>query len=214
MQEMWLYANVLAEEKRSHPDGTLMSVIANGELYSKKLTELQVGTFFLLMSIAGNETTRTATSHGMKLLLEHPEQLALLIEDMGLLPSAIEEILRFAPPVLNFRRTATCDTELAGQKIAQGDKVVMWYPSGNRDGAVFEDPDDFDITRNPNPHLSFGIGEHFCLGTALARMQLQVIFQELLSAFPGISVTSPPVRTGSLPIDSIEEMEVKLRSCR
>jgi cytochrome P450 len=167
--------------------------------------------FFMFLIVAGNETTRTAMSGGLLTLLDHPEQLAELRADRSLLPSAIEEMLRYWPPIHHFRRTTTCDVELRGQAIPKGDKVLMWYPAANRDESVFADPDRFDIRRQPNDHLSFGIGEHFCLGASLARLELRVMFEELLDHTSDIIPIAKPRRLRSNLINGIKEMQVELR---
>jgi cytochrome P450 len=209
--QMWLYSSQLAARKRAEPDDTLMSRFVNGEVDGEKISELELNNFFLLLAIAGNETTRTATAQGMLALHENPEQYALLRSDVELhLPGAIEEILRFTSPVMHFRRTAMRPTELSGVRLEEGDKVVMWYPSANRDEAVFgPGADRFDITRDPNPHLAFGIGEHYCLGANLARMQLHCIFRELLARVPDLRVVEPPSRLRSCLIDGIKQMRVE-----
>jgi len=209
--QMWLYSSQLAAQKRANPDDTLMSKFVNGEVDGEKISDLQLNNFFLLLAIAGNETTRTATAQGMLALHENPDQYALLRSDVERhLPGAIEEILRFTSPVMHFRRTATEATELSGVRIAEGDKVVVWYPSANRDESVFgSDVDRFDITRDPNPHVAFGIGEHYCLGANLARMQLHCIFREMLVRIPDLRVVEPPSRLRSCLIDGIKEMQVE-----
>ena len=209
--QMWLYSSQLAAQKRAKPDDTLMSRFVNGEVDGEKISELQLNNFFLLLAIAGNETTRTATAQGMLALYENPDQYALLRSDVEkYLPGAIEEILRFTSPVMHFRRTVTQPTELSGVRLAAGDKVVVWYPSANRDESVFGlDVDQFRIARDPNPHVAFGIGEHFCLGANLARMQLHCIFRELLVRIPDIRVVEPPSRLRSCLIDGIKSMRVE-----
>jgi cytochrome P450 len=162
-----------------------------------------------LLSIAGNETTRTVTSQGMRLLSEHPDVRRRIVEDMSLLPRAVEEILRYNPAVIHFRRTATEDVELRGKKIRKGDKVIVWYPSANRDEEVYDDPQRFDVDRWPNDHLAFGIGEHFCLGATLARLQLTSIFEEILTRLPDITVEGPVRYLRSNFIDGIKEMHVR-----
>jgi len=147
--------------------------------------------------VAGNDTTKGMLASGVNVLLNHPDQLAALRADSSLMPGAVEEILRFAPPLHHFRRTATADTELRGVAIKAGDKVAMWYSSANRDEDVFADPHTFDIRRSPNPHLSFGIAQHFCLGVHLARLEGRVFFEELLAAFPHIERTGEPRRIRS-----------------
>src|SRR5262249_54348595 len=146
----------------------------------ERLSENDFNFFFLLLLIAGNETTRTVTSNGMLSLLDHPDQLHDVRNDESLLAGAIEEILRFAPAVHTFRRTAQTETELRGQKIRENDKLMLWYPSANRDEEVFHKPDTFDIRRNPNDHLAFGVGEHFCLGANLARLELNEVFRGIV----------------------------------
>jgi len=208
--QMWLYSNQLAQQKRERPDDTLISKYVNGEVEGTKISDFELNNFFLLLSVAGNETTRNATSHFMRLMSEHPDQLELLRSDVDrYLPAAIEESLRFSPPVVAFRRSALEDTELRGVRIAKGDKVVLSYPSANRDEDVFEDPDRFDIRRSPNPHLAFGIGEHFCLGANFARMQLRSILREVFTRLPDIRVVKPPKLQRSNLIHGIREMWVE-----
>jgi cytochrome P450 len=209
--QMWMYSNQLAASKREHPDDTLMSRFVNGEVDGEKISDMELNNFFVLLAIAGNETTRTATAQGMLALHENPEQYALLRSDVERwLPGAVEEILRFTSPVMHFRRTVMAPTELSGVQLARGDKVVMWYPSANRDESVFgADVDAFDIRRDPNPHLAFGIGEHYCLGANLARMQLHCIFRELLTRIPDLRVIEPPSRLRSCLIDGIKQMRVE-----
>jgi cholest-4-en-3-one 26-monooxygenase len=177
----------------------------------RKLTEAEFNTFFMFLIIAGNETTRTAMSGGLATLLEYPEQLAALRKDPSLIPSAVEEMLRFWPPIHHFRRTAMCEVEMRGKRIREGDKVLMWYPSANRDESVFDDPNRFDIRRDPNHHLSFGHGEHFCLGASLARLELRVMFEELLKSTATIAPLAPARRLRSNLINGIKEMRVELR---
>ncbi|MFP6662844.1 MAG: cytochrome P450 [Deltaproteobacteria bacterium] len=207
--ELYTYASTLAEEKKANPDDTLISKMINGEVDGEKITEHHFNSFMVLLSVAGNETTRNGTSHIMRLLSDHPEAYQQLRDNRELLPLAIDECLRMAPPVMQFRRTALIDTEIRGQKIKKGDKLVMFYPSANRDEDVFQDPDTFDITRSPNPHLTFGIGEHFCLGANLAKMQLACIFDELLDRVPDMHVVKKPRLLHSNFIDGIKEMQVE-----
>ena len=181
------YSNQLAAQKRAAPDDTLISRYVNGEVAGEAISDLQLNNFFVLLAIAGNETTRNATTHAVRLLAAHPDQRDLLVNDLdALLPKAVDEILRYEPPVMHFRRTVTVDTEVGGVLMRAGDKVVMWYPSANRDERVFAAPDTFDITRNSTAHLTFGIGEHFCLGASLAKMQLTCIIGEILQRMPTI----------------------------
>ena len=164
----------------------ILSKLLGSEIDGDALTETEFDMFFMLLAVAGNETTRNATSHGMRALLDNPDQFDKLKANPELLPSAIEEILRWATPVLHFRRTAMEDYELGGKQIKKGDKVVIWHISANRDEAVFDDPYRFDIERTPNDHIAFGGGgAHFCLGANLARMELNLIFNEILNRVPG-----------------------------
>jgi len=174
------------------------------------MTDIQFGSFFVQLVTAGNDTTRTMLSSGLHALLQHPDQLAELRADPSLIPAAVEEILRWANPLHYFRRTATADTELGGASIRTGDKVAMIYTSANRDETVFLRPQEFDIHRDPNPHLSFGTGEHFCLGIHLARLEGRVFFEELLARFPTIELTGEPRRQRSNLNNALKELPVRL----
>jgi cytochrome P450 len=174
------------------------------------MTDIDFGSFFVQLVTAGNDTTKTMLSSGLRALLDHPDQLAALRADPTLIGGAVEEILRYENPLHYFRRTATADTELRGTKIAAGDKVVMFYTSANRDEEVFDDPQTFDIGRSPNPHLSFGIAEHFCLGVHLARLEGRVFFEELLATFPTIELTGEPVRVRSNLNNALKSLPVRL----
>ena len=208
--QMWMYSNALAQKKRAQPDDTLISKYVHGEVDGMKISEFELNNFFLMLSVAGNETTRNATSHFMRLMSEHPDQFELLKTDVDrLLPGAIEEALRFSPPVVAFRRTALTDTVIRGVAIAKGDKVVLSYPSANRDEEVFGEPDRFDIRRSPNHHLSFGIGEHFCLGANFARMQLRCILREVITRLPDIHLVKRPKFQRSNLIYGIRAMPVE-----
>ncbi len=209
--DMFLYAGKLLEKARAQPADDLATGLVNAEVDGHRLSESDFNFFFLLLLIAGNETTRTVTSNGMLALTEHPEQLHDLRNDLRLLPGAVEEILRYAPPVHAFRRTATAGTAVRGQKIKESDKLMMWYPSANRDEEVFERPDHFDIRRQPNEHLAFGIGEHYCLGANLARMELNEIFRGILTRVHDIELTSPPRRLRSTFINGVKEMRVRFK---
>lgn len=204
------YALQLAKQKREAPDDSLISKYANGEVDGESLADIEIAMFFTTLSIAGHETTRNTSNHLMRLLSEHPEQKELLLGDLeALLPNAIDEALRHAPPVMQFRRTVAADLELRGQKLRVGDKVCLSYVSANRDEEVFDDPNRFDITRhNAREHLAFGSGNHFCMGAQLARMQLQALFGEILARLPDIHLAAPPERMLSLWFNGIERMEV------
>jgi cytochrome P450 len=206
---MYAYTNRLAEERRDHPREDLVSVLMNAEVDGERLTELEFDLFVLLLAVAGNETTRNGISGGMLLLMENPDQHARLVADPTLIPSAVEEMVRMVTPVMHFRRTALVDTEIHGQKIREGDKVVIWYPSANRDEAVFADPDRFDIARTPNDHLSFGLGQHFCLGANLARLEMCVMFEEIFRRIPDVTLAGPVRRLRSNFINGRKSMPVR-----
>ena len=207
--EMWMYANELAVSRKGKEGNDLVTVLINGVVDGETLSEIEFDAFFLLLAVAGNETTRNLISGGMLALVEHPAERARLLHNPELLPSAVEEMLRWVTPLIHFRRTATCDTEIRGQKIRAGEKVVMYYPSANRDEAVFSDPDTFDIERTPNDHLSFGIGEHFCLGASLARMEIRVMFEALLRRLPDIELAGRVRRLRSNFLNGFKEIPVR-----
>jgi cholest-4-en-3-one 26-monooxygenase len=208
--EMFMYAQAIAEKRRADPQDDIITALLSAEVDGDSLSDMDFNLFFLLLSVAGNETTRNATSHFMRLMSEHPDQFELLKTDVDrLLPGAIEEALRFSPPVVAFRRTALTDTVIRGVAIAKGDKVVLSYPSANRDEEVFGEPDRFDIRRSPNHHLSFGIGEHFCLGANFARMQLRCILREVITRLPDIHLVKRPKFQRSNLIYGIRAMPVE-----
>ncbi|MBK7972994.1 MAG: cytochrome P450 [Deltaproteobacteria bacterium] len=208
--QIWGYANELAERRRAEGNGTdLVSVLINSKVDGEMLGPQQFELFFLLLSVAGNETTRNLISGGMLALFENPEQLARLKADPSLMPTAVDEMLRWVTPVNYFRRTVSEDTELGGQKLKAGDKIAMYYTAANRDTAVFTNPDQFDVTRNPNEHLTFGVGEHFCLGASLARLEIRIFFEELFQMLPDIALVGPVRRLRSNFINGIKSMPVK-----
>ncbi len=209
-QALWLYSHQLAEEKRANPDDGLISIFANAKVRGERPTAVQLNNFFVMMAVAGNETTRNATTHAIRLLHENPDQRELLRSDVArYMPGLIDEVLRFASPVMHFRRTVTQDTELRGVKLKRGDKVVIWFASANRDEDIWRDVDRFDITRDPNPHLALGIGQHFCLGASLARMQLDCILTELVTRIPDIEPTGKPSLLRSSLVAGIKSMPVE-----
>ncbi|MBG0812742.1 cytochrome P450 [Planomonospora sp. ID82291] len=181
----------LGRERRGRSTGDLTSLLVNGE---ESLTPQELGSFFILLVVAGSETTRNAISHGLKLLTDHPEQRALLTEDFeGRIAGAVEEIVRYSTPVIQFRRTLTRDHSMNGMDYRRGDKVLLFYNSANRDESVFADPDAFDITRQPNPHVGFGgPGPHYCLGAHLARREITVMYRELFTRLPEIRSSAEP----------------------
>jgi cytochrome P450 len=209
--QMAMYGMQFAASRREMPpQGDLMDIILGQQFGGRYLDDGDIGSMLVQMVTAGNDTTVTMIVGGVWALLQHPEQLAALREDPARIPGAVEEILRWHNPLHYFRRTATEDTELSGTPIAAGDKVAMYYTSANRDEKVFADSQAFDITRNPNPQLSFGIGEHFCLGVHLARLEGQVFFEELLNTFPTIELTGEPLRTRSNLNNAFKAMPVRL----
>ncbi len=186
--EMFMYAQSLADARRDDPQDDIITALLSSEIDGEQLSDMEFNLFFLLLSVAGNETTRNAIAQGMQAFLEHADQWALLVEDpAGRIETATEEILRWASPVMHFRRNAVRDVEVGGRVIREGDKVSLWYISANRDEAVFEDPYRFDILRDPNPHIAFGGGgPHFCLGAQLARLEIRVLFEELARRTPDL----------------------------
>jgi cholest-4-en-3-one 26-monooxygenase len=208
--ELYMYANSLAAQKRDSLTDDILSKLLGSEIDGDALSETEFDMFFMLLAVAGNETTRNATSHGMKALLDNPDQFDKLKANPELLPSAIEEILRWATPVLHFRRTAMEDYELGGKQIKKDDKVVIWHISANRDEAVFDDPYRFDIERTPNDHIAFGGGgAHFCLGANLARMELNLIFSEILNRVPDMTSAGETEYLRSNFIGGIKHMPVQ-----
>ncbi len=196
--------------RRENPSDDLTSVLVHAEIEGQRLEEHEIVMGFFLLVAAGNDSTKATYCSGMKALMEHPDQRQILLKDPSLIPSAVEESLRMFPAFAHFRRTATTDTELAGQKIAEGDKVVMWYVSSNRDETRYEDPDRFDVRRNPE-HQAFGAGgRHFCLGTALARLELQILFEETLARYPEMEIASRPTTVESPFINQLKTLPVRL----
>ncbi|MPY98128.1 MAG: cytochrome P450 [Actinophytocola sp.] len=210
--EIFAYANEFAERRRAEPRDDIVTKLVQPDANGDVLDALEFNMFFVLLIVAGNETTRNAAAGGMLTLLEHPEQWRRLREDRSLVPSAVEEILRWVSPVMDIRRTATRDTVVGGQQIHEGDKLVLFYPSANRDEAVFDQPDVFEIARDPNPHITFGGGgPHFCLGSHLARLELRMLFDALADRVPDIELAGPVRRLRSNFINGIKEMPVRLR---
>jgi cholest-4-en-3-one 26-monooxygenase len=207
--EMFMYANQLALERRAAPRDDLVSVLMSAEVDGEKLSEHEFDSFFLLLAVAGNETTRNLISGGMLALIEHPEQYDRLRRHPSLMPTAVEEMLRWVSPVMQFRRTATRDVELHGRRIREGDKVTLWYGSANRDEDMFPHADRFDVGREPNDHLAFGIGPHFCLGANLARLEIRIMFEALLRRLPDIALAGPVERLRSNFLNGIKRMPVR-----
>ena len=200
--------NELADERRKRPTDDLTSALLDAQVDGETLTGPELASFFVLLVVAGNETTRNAISHGMKALCDFPDERRKWSADFeNVAPTAIEEIVRWATPVIHFRRTATRDTEVGGQPIRAGEKVVLWYNSANRDEAAFADPERFDVTRQPNEHVGFGgPGPHHCLGANLARREMRVMFREIFARLPDLEITGPPERLRSNFIHGIKRM--------
>jgi cytochrome P450 len=207
---MAMYGMEYARRRRGAGGDDVGAQLLATEIDGRPMSDLEFGYFFVQLVTAGNDTTRTMLSSGVLALLEHPDQLAELRRDRSLLPGAVEEILRWANPLHYFRRTATADAVVHGQPIAAGEKLAMIYTSANRDGDVFADPHRFDIHRDPNPHLSFGIAEHFCLGVHLARLEGRVFLDELLSAFPRLELTGEPRRQRSNLNNALKDLPMRL----
>jgi cytochrome P450 len=201
----------LIAERRETPTDDLTSVLVHAELDGERLEDHEIVMGFLLLMAAGNDSTKATYCSGMRALMEDREQLRQVVEDPTLVPGVVEESLRMFPAFAHFARTATRDTELGGQKIREGEKLVMWYPSANRDESRFEEPDRFDITRNAE-HQAFGAGgRHFCLGTALARLELQILIEETLSRFPHIEIADTPTYVESAFANQLKTLPVRLR---
>ena len=207
---MYTYGQELIAAKRAEPTDDMLSVVANATLDSEGLSDLELYLFFSLLFSAGAETTRNAVAGGLLAVAEHPDQLAALRADPSLLPTAVEEMVRWTSPSPSKRRTATRDVELGGCAIEAGQKVQIWEGSANRDAAAFDSPDNFDIGRKPNPHLGFGQGIHYCLGANLARLELRVLYEELLSRFSSVRVVKPVEWTRSNRHTGIRHLVVEL----
>ncbi len=208
--EIFERCNRMITERRETPSEDLTSVLVHAEVEGEMLAEHEIVMGFFLLVAAGNDSTKATYSSGMRALLEDPEQLQMVLDDPTLIPGVVEESLRMFPAFAHFRRTATKDTVLHGQEIKEGDKVVMWYPSSNRDETRYEDPDRFDVLRNPE-HQAFGAGgRHFCLGTALARLELKILFEETLARYPRMSLNGRPRFVESAFLNQLKTLPVKL----
>jgi cytochrome P450 len=208
--EIFARCGQLIAERREHPTDDLTSVLVHAELDGERLEEHEIVMGFFLLVAAGNDSTKATYCSGMRALMEHPDQKRMLIDDPALIPGTVEEALRMYPAFAHFRRTATRDTEVGGKQIREGDKIVMWYVSSNRDESRYEDPDRFDVTRNPE-HQAFGAGgRHFCLGAALARLELRVLFEETLKRHPGIELAGAPQYAESPFVNQLKTLPVKL----
>jgi cholest-4-en-3-one 26-monooxygenase len=210
IQQVFARCGAMIAERRENPTDDLTSVLVNAEVEGERLEEHEIVMGFFLLVAAGNDSTKATYSSAMRALMEHPDQRQILLDDPSLIPSAVEESLRMFPAFAHFRRTATKDTELAGQQIKEGDKVVMWYASSNRDETRYEDPDHFDVRRNPD-HQAFGAGgRHFCLGTALARLELKILLEETLARYPEMEMTGKPTFIESGFLNQLKSLPVRL----
>ncbi|MHB8234463.1 MAG: cytochrome P450 [Solirubrobacteraceae bacterium] len=208
--EIFQRCGKMIAERRENPTDDLTTVLVNAEIDGEKLEEHELVMGFFLLVAAGNDSTKATYTSGMRALMEDREQLQLLLDDPSRVSGAVEESLRMFPAFAHFRRTATCDTELHGQKIKEGDKVVLWYVSSNRQESLYEDPDRFDVLRNPE-HQAFGAGgRHFCLGTALARLELKILFEETLKRFPEIAMDGKPSYVESGFLNQMKTLPVRL----
>lgn len=211
--EMFLYAQTLAEDRRAEPRGDIVSTLLAADVDGDELSLMDFNLFFLLLAVAGNETTRNAISHGMRALIDHPDQYQLVREHPELLPQAAEEILRWASPVLFFRRNVTEDIDYKGHQLRAGDKVSIWFVSANRDEDVFTNPFDFDVTRHPNPHVAFGGGgPHHCLGANLARMEMRLFFEALTRSVERVEQVGDVACLRSNFIGGIKHLPVRFHS--
>ena len=209
--ELFAYFAELAAERRKDPRDDIISVLANSTIGGAPMPPLELLSFYFLLVIAGNETTRNAASGGLLALIENPGEFAKLKANPGLVNTAVEEIVRWTTPVIQFCRTATEDLEMHGKQIRKGDAFCLFYASANRDAAAFENPDEFHVDRRPNPHIGFGIGEHFCLGANLARLELRVIFSELAERLDEIELAGPYDRMRSSFLGGVKRMPIRYR---
>jgi len=208
--EIFARCSEMIAQRRERPTGDLTSVLVHAEVDGQRLEEHEIVMGFFLLVAAGNDSTKATYCSGMRALIEHPAERQALLDDPALIPSAVEESLRMFPAFAHFRRTATQDTELAGQPIREGEKVVMWYVSSNRDESVYQDPDRFDVRRNPE-HQAFGAGgRHFCLGAALARLELRVMLEETLARYPQMELAGPATAVESGFINQLKGLPVRL----
>jgi cholest-4-en-3-one 26-monooxygenase len=208
--ELFARCGALIAERRERPTEDLMSILVHAEIDGEHLEEHEIVMGFFLLVAAGNDSTKATFCSAMRALIEHPDQRQLLLDDPALIPSAVEEALRMFPAFAHFRRTATRDVELNGAQIREGEKVVMWYASSNRDETRYEDPDRFDVTRNPE-HQAFGAGgRHFCLGTALARLELAILLEETLARYPAMTIDGEPQYAESPFINQLKTLPVRL----
>ncbi len=210
--ELYMYAQSLADARRERPMDDIVTTLISAELDGEQLSDIEFNVFVLLLAVAGNETTRNLISGGMLTLLQHPEQRERVLADVpGTLDTLVDEMLRYVSPVMYFRRTVMTDTELHGVPLKQNEKITVWYGAANRDEDVFPDAHHFDVTRAPNEHIAFGgRGPHYCLGTALAKMEIKVMFSEMLARIPDMKLAGEPQRLASNLINGIKHLPVTL----
>ncbi len=208
---LFRYFLQLVEQRRASPRDDMVSVLAGSEIRGAPMPVFEMLSYFLLLVVAGNETTRNAASGGLLALIQNPDEMDKLRRSPDLVESAVEEVVRWTAPVIQFCRTPAEDVELRGRKIRKGDSLCLFYPSANRDEDVFDEPDRFRVDRDPNPHLGFGIGEHFCLGANLARLELRVIFRELAQRLDEIELAGPFERMRSSFLGGVKRMPIRYR---
>ncbi len=209
--EFFQYFSQLINDRRANPRNDLATALTNGKVDGKPIPTFEMLSYFALLIVAGNETTRNVITGGLHALIDHPDQWQRLRRDPSLIPTAVDEIIRWVSPVIQFTRVATRDTELRGQKIKAGEVLALFYPSANRDEEVFADPFKFDITRSPNHHLAFGIGEHYCLGANLARIELQIMFRHLMERLEHAELAGPIERMRSNFVGGIKHMPIRYK---
>ena len=208
---LFQYFTDMVVARMKHPTNDITSIVANAKIKGESIPQFEMLSYYFLLVVAGNETTRNATTGGLQAFIENPGEWQKLRRNPKLIDSAVEEIVRWTTPVIQFARTATADTEVHGQKIRAGESVCLFYPSANRDEEVFERPFEFNISRNPNPHIAFGIGEHFCLGANLARLELKVIFSQLAERLDHFELAGPMERLRSSFVGGIKHMPIRLK---
>jgi cytochrome P450 len=211
MTELFEYFTKLVAKKRAEPADDLVTLFGRLEVDGKPIPEIDVLTFCLIIVIAGNETTRNATSGGMLAFIEHPGEIRRLQRDPSLLPSAVEEVVRWTSPIIHFARTATDDCELRGKRIKAGDALALFYPSANRDEQIFSNPFEFRVDRSPNHHLAFGVGEHYCLGAHVARLELEFAYKHLLPRIEEVELAGPISRLHSALVGGVKRLPIRYR---
>jgi cytochrome P450 len=209
--QLFAYFAEMTRQRQANPTDDIVSVIANAKLDGASLPDRELLSYYFLLVVAGNETTRNAMTGGLLALLEHPAEWERLRRDPTLIDAAVEEVVRWTTPVIQFCRTPVEDVEIRGKRIRAGENLCLFYPSANRDEEVFDDPFAFRIDRNPNRHIAFGIGEHFCLGANLARLELRVMFRHLVARLAECELTGPPERLRSSFVGGIKRMPIRYR---